>query len=96
MEIHRSVLARLRRLHRERVYCACSEWSWSKYEILCYQWGSTPIVENAIAEKAMAYDWAWKRGKVKIVAMWMQVSPAPARNANSRPSVAWEPLEEGE
>ena len=59
MEIHRSV----RRLLRQRVYCTCSEWSWSKYEILCYQWGSTPIVENAIAEKAMAYDWAWKRGQ---------------------------------
>ena len=94
MEIHRRELARLRRLIRERVYCTCSEWSWSKYEILYWQWGKTPWIENALAENALAFEHALKRGKWKIVAVRMQVSPVPACNANSRSSVGWEPLEE--
>jgi hypothetical protein len=88
VEIHRSV----RRLFRERLCYTCSDWSWSKYEILHWQWGRTPWVENAIAEHALAYDWAWTRGKVKIVAAWIMVNPAPA--SNSRPSAGWKPLEE--
>jgi hypothetical protein len=87
-------LARLGRLLSKRVYCG--EWSWSEYEISLYQWGKTPFTENALAENALVFDYALKRGKWKIVAARMQVSPAPARYANSRPSVGWEPLEEGE
>jgi hypothetical protein len=89
VEIHRSA----RRLRRERVYCPGCSWSWSKYEITLWQWGKTSWTENALAENALVFDWACKRGKWKIVAMRMQIGPL-AHDANSRPSAGWEPLEE--